>query len=214
MIALDILSDPVCPWCWIGKTYLDRALERRPDHQLRIAWHPFQLNPDMPPEGVPRAEYLEAKFGGRERAAEIYARIDTAATQAGLRIDWSAIPRMPNTLNAHRLIHWAGIEGRQSLVVDRLFRAYFQQGRDIGDADVLADVWAESALDRATAVALLATDADADDIRARDADARAKGVGGVPTFVLARQQVVQGAQPTDLWEEVIDEIKTQLETRG
>lgn len=206
MIALDILHDPICPWCWIGKTYLDRALEARPEHPFRIAWHPFQLNPAMPPEGMDRADYLEWKFGGKENAAQVYARIDAAAKAAGLDIDWSTIRRTPNTMNAHRLIHWAQIEGRQTVVVDRLFRAYFLEGRDIGADDTLVSIAEGVEMDGEMVRRLLATDADRDDLAARDADARGKGVQGVPTFVLGNRQLVSGAQPTEMWLDAIDEI--------
>lgn len=206
MIRLDILSDPICPWCYIGKAQLDRALAARGDHPFAIEWHPFQLNPDMPPEGMDRATYLETKFGGRENAAKVYGRIDEAARAAGLQINWEGITRTPNTLDAHRLIHWAGLEGRQTPVVQALFEAYFLQGRDIGDREVLADIAAEQGLDRAMIARLLASDADVEEIRARDAHARSHGVTGVPTFVVAERHVVPGAQPTEVWLRLIDEL--------
>ncbi len=210
MIKLDILSDPICPWCMIGKARLDRALEQRPDHPFEIEWHPFQLNPDMPREGMDRRAYLEAKFGGREAAAEVYARVDDAARESGMEIDWGAIPRTPNTLDAHRLIHWAGLEGRQTPAVAALFRAYFREGRDLGDRDTLADIADGAGLDAAMIRRLLATEADEDDIRARDAHARERGVTGVPTFIIADQHVVPGAQPPELWIRLIDEVLEQV----
>ncbi len=210
MIKLDIISDPVCPWCMIGKARLDRALESRPNHQFEIEWHPFQLNPDMPEGGMERARYLEDKFGGRKAAVEVYARIDAAARESGIEIDWDAIPRIPNTLDAHRLIHWAGLEGRQTPVVSALFRAYWKEGCDIGDRDMLADIADAAGLDAAMVRRLLATEADADDIRARDAHARERGVTGVPTFIIANTHVVPGAQPPGLWVQLIDEISGQL----
>jgi predicted DsbA family dithiol-disulfide isomerase len=210
MITLDILSDPVCPWCYIGKANLDRALEARPEHALTIQWHPFQLNPDMPPDGADRRTYLEAKFGGNDYAVKIYARIAEAAEAAGLKIDFGGIERTPNTLDAHRLIHWAGLEGRQTAAVSRLFKAYFEDGRDIGDREVLLDIAEGIGLDREMIRRLLDSDADLDDIRARDEHARQRGVTGVPTFVLANQHVLPGAQPTELWLQVIDEIAEQL----
>lgn len=206
MIKLDILSDPVCPWCYIGKANLDRALESHPEHPFDIEWHPFQLNPEMPQGGMDRRDYLEAKFGGRQAAAEVYARIDTAAQAAGLAIDWGAMTVTPNTLDAHRLIHWAGLEGRQTPVVSALFRAYFREGRDIGDRAVLLEIADAAGLDRAMIERLLNSDADADEIRARDAHARDRGVTGVPTFVVANQHVVPGAQPPELWSQVIEEL--------
>jgi predicted DsbA family dithiol-disulfide isomerase len=210
MITLDILSDPICPWCYIGKANLDRALEARPDHALTIQWHPFQLNPDMPPGGADRRAYLETKFGGKENAVKIYARIAEAAEAAGLKIDFGGIQRTPNTLDAHRLIHWAGLEGRQTAAVSRLFKAYFEEGRDIGDREVLLEIAEGIGLDREMIARLFESDADLDDIRARDEHARQRGVTGVPTFVLANQHVLPGAQPTELWLQVIDEIAEQL----
>ena len=206
MVKLDIISDPICPWCFIGKTQLDRALAAHPDHPFSIEWHPFQLNPDMPREGMDRRAYLEGKFGGKERAVQVYAAIAEAAEAAEVSIEFDRIQRTPNTLNAHRLIHWAGIEGRQTAVVSALFHAYFQEGRDIGRAEVLADIADAADMDAALIHRLLASDADLDHIRERDAWAREHGVTGVPTFVVAQRHAVPGAQPPELWEKVIADI--------
>ena len=211
MIKLDILSDPICPWCYIGKANLDRALEARPNHPLNIEWHPFQLNPDMPEGGMDRREYLETKFGGKENAGKVYARIAEAAEAAGLVIDFEGIRRTPNTLDAHRLIHWAGLEGRQTAVVSRLFKAYFEEGKDIGDSTLLLDIAEGVGLDRAMIGRLIASDSDLDDIRARDLHARNRGVTGVPTFVVGNQHVVPGAQAPELWLRVIDELVEHAE---
>lgn len=206
MITLDIFSDPVCPWCYIGKARLDRALERRPDHPFRIEWHPFQLNPDMPAGGMDRVEYLQAKFGGTDGVLRAYGPVVAAAEEAGLVLNLGAIARTPNTLDAHRLIHWAGLEGRQTPVVSALFRAYFVEGRDIGDAAVLAEVGAGAGLDRAMLDRLLASDADRAEVAARDAHARGRGIRAVPTFIVGGRHAVEGAQPPELWEQVIDEL--------
>ena len=206
MIRLDIFSDPICPWCFIGKANLDRALEARPDHPFAIEWHPFQLNPDMPPEGADRRSYLEAKFGGKQNAVSIYARVAEAAEAAGVAINFEAMNRVPNTLDAHRMIHWAGLEGRQSVIVSALFRAYFRDGKDIGDKATLAALAGDAGMDAALAARLLATDADRADVAARDAHARQRGVNAVPTFVISNQYVLSGAQPADLWGKVIDEL--------
>lgn len=206
MIKLDILSDPICPWCYIGKANLDRALEARPDHRFAVEWHPFQLNPEMPVDGMDRRTYLETKFGGRENAVAVYGRIAEAAEAAGLAIDFELIQRTPNTLDAHRLIHWAGLEGRQTAAVAALFQAYFREGLDIGDHDVLATIADAAGLDRAMIERLLGGDADSKDIAARDLNARQKGVTGVPTFVVAQTHVVPGAQPVEVWTGVIDEL--------
>ncbi len=209
MVKLDILSDPICPWCYIGKANLDRALEKRADHPFEIEWHPFQLNPEMPEGGMDRRDYLETKFGGKEQAVQVYARIAEAAEAAGIDIDFGAIKRTPNTINAHRLIHWAGIEGRQTPIVSAMFRAYFKEGRDIGDVDVLADLADTAGMDAAVVLKLLASDSDLEDIRARDTWARERGVTGVPTFIVAQQHAVPGAQPAELWAKVMDDIAAQ-----
>ncbi|NNK78688.1 MAG: DsbA family oxidoreductase [Litoreibacter sp.] len=214
MIKLDIISDPICPWCYIGKTLLDRALEAHPDHPFTIEWHPFQLNPDMPAGGMDRRDYLETKFGGQQNAVKVYSQIDEAAKAAGLELELAKMRRTPNTINAHRLIHWAGLEGRQNAVVAALFRAYFKEGQDIGDSKILLDIAQKAGMDRAMIERLLDSDADVADIRSRDEHARARGVTGVPTFVIANQHVLPGAQQPELWAKVIDEIKEQLEAQS
>ncbi|WP_197915966.1 DsbA family oxidoreductase [Thiosulfatihalobacter marinus] len=209
MIKLDILSDPICPWCYIGKARLEKALGAEPDHPFAIEWHPFQLNPDMPSQGMDRREYLETKFGGRENALRVYGEIDKHAREEGLDIDFAAIQRTPNTINAHRLIHWAGIEGKQNAIVDALFKAYFREGRDIGNTEVLCDLADSAGLDAAVIGKLLASDADIDNIRQRDTHSREMGVNSVPTFIIANQHAVPGAQPADLWRKVIGELRDQ-----
>ncbi len=206
MVKLDIVSDPICPWCYIGKVLLDRALEQRPEHPFVIEWHPFQLNPDMPEGGMDRRAYLEAKFGGKEAAIAAYKPVMEKAESAGVEIDFEAMTRVPNTLNAHRLIHWAGIEGKQNAAAMALFAAYFSQGRDIGDAEVLADIADSLGMDAAVVAKLLDSDADKDDIRARDTQFRKMGITSVPTFIVAAQHAVPGAQDTELWLRVMDEI--------
>ena len=208
-VRLDIFSDPVCPWCHVGKANLNRALAAHPDHPFAIQWHPFQLNPDMPAEGLAKRAYLEAKFGGKARVDAIHERLREVARGAGLDLDPDKPQRMPNTLDAHRLIHWAGIEGVQPAVVSALMRAYWSEGRDIGDRDTLADIGGENGMDRAATLRLLQSDADADDIRARDQDARQKGVSAVPTFLIAQHYVISGVQPPETWEKVIEDLTAQ-----
>lgn len=206
-VKLDILSDPICPWCYIGKTQLDKALAATPDHPFVIEWHPFQLNPDMPDDGMDRRAYLEAKFGGQEGAVKAYTPVVDQAEKAGLKIAFEAMQRTPNTLDAHRLIHWAGIEGKQNAAVDALFAAYFTQGRDIGDRDVLADIADGIGMDAAVVRKLLNSDADRDDIRSRDAHSREMGISSVPTFIVAGKHAVPGAQAPELWLKVIAELQ-------
>jgi len=205
-IKLDIMSDPICPWCYIGKTHLDKALKAHGGQPFAIEWHPFQLNPDMPREGMGRREYLEGKFGGKEGAVRAYAPVVEHAENAGLKIDFEGMKRTPNTLDAHRLIHWAGIEDRQTAAVDGLFNAYFVEARDIGDPEVLADIADSIGMDAAVVTRLLQTDEDTQSIRDRDSHSRQMGVNSVPTFIVANQHAVPGAQPPDLWAKVIAEL--------
>ena len=208
-IKLDIMSDPICPWCYIGKAHLDRALQDHPNHPFAIEWHPFQLNPEMPREGMDRRAYLEGKFGGKEGAVKAYAPVVEHAEKAGLNINFEAMQRTPNTLDAHRLIHWAGIEGRQTAAVSALFKAYFVDARDIGDAEVLADIADSIEMDVAVVARLLKSDVDAQDIRDRDAHSRKMGVNSVPTFIIANAHAVPGAQPPELWAQVIADLTKQ-----
>ncbi len=208
-VSLDILSDPICPWCYIGKTQLELALAQTPDQPFAIQWHPFQLNPDMPAGGMDRREYLETKFGGQKGAVRAYAPVVEHATALGLSINFEAMQRTPNTLDAHRLIHWAGIESKQNAVVGALFDAYFVQGRDIGQHEVLGDIADSIGMDASVVLKLLAGDADRQDIRDRDAQARKMGVKSVPTFIVAGKHAVPGAQPPELWQKVIAELQGQ-----
>ena len=209
MIKLDIFSDPVCPWCYLGKANLDRALEAHPDHPFQIEWHPFQLNPDMAADGVDKQTYLLARFGSQSQLDAIHQRFRDIAKANGVRMDPDTPKRIPNTLNAHRLIHWAGLEGRQTLVVAAVMRAYWTEGRDIGNPGVLADIAAGSGMDRAVVERLLASDADLDAIKSREAHARQRGVSAVPTFLIANKYVVSGAQPPEMWAKAIAEMTAQ-----
>lgn len=206
MTTLDIFSDPVCPFCLIGKSRLERALAVRPDHGFSIVWHPFQLNPTMPKEGLSRADYLEAKFG-QAGAVKMTQQIMDICRAESIDLNILGVIRQPNTLDAHRLIHWAGLEERQGPVVDAIMRAFWVEGRDIGDARVLADIAERSGMDRAMVERLLGSDADADEIRTRDQYARERGIKAVPTFVINNQHAVEGAQPAELWLKVIEDLQ-------
>ena len=211
MIKLDIMSDPICPWCYIGKTQLDRALASHPDHPFTVEWHPFQLNPDMPAEGMDRRAYLEGKFGGKAAAVQVYGNIERQAQTLGLSIDFAAMKRTPNTINAHRLIHWAGLEQKQQGLVDALFDAYFCKGVDIGESDNLCDIAEKAGLERDVIAHLLDGDTDCQMIRERDAHSRKMGVNAVPTFIVANQHAVPGAQTPEVWTTIIADLQTQIE---
>ena len=210
-IKLDIMSDPICPWCFIGKAHLDKALSAHPNHPFSIEWHPFQLNPDMPANGMGRREYLEGKFGGKEAAVRAYAPVVESAKTAGIAIDFEGMKRTPNTINAHRLIHWAGIEGRQTAAVSALFKAYFTDARDIGDADVLIDIAKSVEMDANVVKRLLDSDEDLKLIQDRDKHSRKMGINSVPTFIIANQHAVPGAQPPELWAQVIADLAAQAD---
>ena len=211
MIKLDIMSDPICPWCYIGKTQLDRALASHPDHPFTVEWHPFQLNPDMPAEGMDRRAYLEGKFGGKAEAVQVYGNIERQARTLGLSIDFAAMKRTPNTINAHRLIHWAGLEQKQQGLVDALFDAYFCKGVDIGEINNLCDIAETAGLERDVIAHLLDGDTDCQMIRERDAHSRKMGVNAVPTFIVANQHAVPGAQTPEVWTTIIADLQTQIE---
>jgi predicted DsbA family dithiol-disulfide isomerase len=204
---LDIISDPVCPWCYLGAANLMSALATRPEHPFEIRWRPFQLNPDMPPEGMDRKAYVTAKFGGEGQIDAMNARLEAMGAEAGIAFRFERIARSPNTLDAHRLIRWAGAEGVQTRAAMALFRRYFEAGEDISDAGVLEAAAGEAGMDGAVVARLLEGDADRAEVRAEVEEFRAMGVTGVPTFVIGGRHVVSGAQPIDLWTRVTSEIE-------
>ena len=202
-LSIDIVSDVVCPWCYIGKRRLEAALARRASDDaqpVQVRWLAFQLNPDIPAGGVDRRSYLEQKFGGPERAKQIYARIKAAGDEVGIPFDFERIVRQPNTVNAHRLIAWAqdlDLTASDALI-ERLFRAYFVEGIDIGDIDALARLAGDAGFDATAARAWLASDAGRTAIEAEEQRARALGVTGVPFFVFNQRLAVSGAQPPEV----------------
>jgi len=206
MIQLDVISDPICPWCYIGKTRLDRALEAAGENPFDVHWRTFQLNPEMPAEGMDRAEYLNAKFGP-ENAGAFYKRIEDTAIETGLSVRFDKIKRTPNTIDAHRLIRWARPMGKQNALMMDLFKRYFEEGQDISDHDVLEEAGTSAGLEAEETRRLLASTNDVEEVRAEDAGYRKMGVSGVPTYLVAGQYVVNGAQNTELWTKVIEELR-------
>ena len=197
-MRIDIYSDTICPWCFIGKRRLERALAERPQSDLKISWKAFQLNPQMPREGIDRQRYLELKFGGPAGARQVYDQVRQVGAQEGIDFAFESIGHTPNTLESHRLIRHASSAGLQDEVVQSLFDAYFLEGRDIGDGDVLVAAAATAGLDPERARAYLAGDEDRESVAAEDAHARYIGIQGVPTYILNGKYVLSGAQPPEI----------------
>lgn len=216
MPRLDVYSDVICPWCYIGKRNMEAALSTLEGEGLRfeVGWRPFQLNPDMPAGGMPRREYRRAKFGSLERSRQLDAQVEDAARKAGLDIDLDRIERTPNTLDAHRLIRWAGERRAQDPVVSALFTAYFVEGRDVGDREVLAKIAGSAGLDRTEAAQFLATNAGVREVRAEDEGVRRAGLTGVPTFALDRHVLFSGALPPDVFAEALGKAHRVLAGRA
>jgi predicted DsbA family dithiol-disulfide isomerase len=194
LIPVDVVSDVVCPWCFIGKRRLGRALGLRPGTPVAVRWRPFQLDPTIPAGGVDRTAYLTGKFGSAERIGEMHQRIAELGRAEGIAFDFGAIRMSPNTLDAHRLIRWAAQAGQQDAVVEALFRAYFEEGRNIGDADVLADIAAAVGLPRQEIAKRLAGDEDKAAVQQEIAMAGELGIRGVPFFIFDSRYAVSGAE--------------------
>lgn len=210
---IDVISDVVCPWCFIGKRNLERALEmwraQHPDEAPVVRWHPFQLNPDLPASGMPRRQYLENKFGGPQRAKEIYARVSAAGERAGIDFAFDSIQVQPNTIDAHRLMHHAGELGKQDAMAEVIFRRYFLEGADLTDMDTLADIAQQAGMDREKVAAYLAGDADRELIAEQDRRARAIGVEGVPFFIFNQRLALSGAQPPEVIVEAMEKAQEE-----
>ncbi len=203
-MQIDIISDVVCPWCFIGKRRLEKALQLRPEIEATITWRPFQLNPDMPAEGMARADYIATKFGDNSHSRRIHQTIAEAGATVGIAFAFDKIKRSPNTRHAHRLIRYATRQGVGGDVVTRLFEGYFMQGRDVGDTATLAAIAAEAGLDEREARAFLTGDAERDEIVAEDRNARRLGVNAVPCFIFAGQYAISGAQEPEFFLPVFD----------
>jgi predicted DsbA family dithiol-disulfide isomerase len=203
-MRVDIVSDVICPWCYIGKRRLERALALRPEVSIDTSWRPFQLNPDMPADGIDRRAYLAAKFGGSAHAERIYANVTEAGASVGIPFAFDRIRRTPNTRNAHRLIRYATAQDRADAVVEALFEGYFTAGRDIGDRETLAEIASEAGLDAKETSQWLAGSAELEQVLAEDRSARRLGINAVPCFIFEGQYAVSGAQEPEFFLPVFD----------
>ncbi|MDR3531723.1 MAG: DsbA family oxidoreductase [Rhodopila sp.] len=212
---IDIVSDAICPWCYIGKRQLERALATLAGEgrTFQVHWNPFQLNPDMPKEGRDRAAYRAWKFGSAEKAAALDQRITEAAAGVGLAFRTDLMTRTPNTIDAHRVIWFAGQNNVQDAAMEAVFKAYFIEGRDIGDHAVLADCAAEAGLPRQAVVDFLAGDLADKEMRAADRAAREAGVSGVPSFFLDGYSLFSGAMPAETIATALRRGRTVLRER-
>jgi predicted DsbA family dithiol-disulfide isomerase len=210
-MKIDIIVDTICPWCYVGKRRFERALSMRPQSDLEVGWRAFQLNPRMPLEGMDRRDYVSEKFGGMERARAAHSSLVQAGAEEGIAFNFSNIGRTPNTINSHRLVRHAARHGLQTPVISAVFDAYFLEGKDIGQPEILADIAGASGLDREQTLKFLQSDEDTETIMAEDDLARQLGVNGVPCFIINRKYAVSGAQSPEVFVQVFD-LATQDET--
>ena len=213
-LQIDIVSDVVCPWCYIGKRRIENALALAPDVPVEINWRPFFLNAWVPREGIGRDQYLTAKFGSPEAYRSIAGRVVAAAEEEGLSYRPDLVKRQPNTIDCHRLIHWADATGRSAVMKQRLMELYFRDGGDLTDTDVLVQAAADCGLDADDVRRRLATDEDVALVSGDAQEASDKGISGVPTFVFAQKYAVSGAQPADQLARAIRQVSGEINAQA
>jgi predicted DsbA family dithiol-disulfide isomerase len=209
-LKIDIVSDVVCPWCYIGKRRIEDALALVPDVPVEVHWRPFFLNPWVPREGISREDYLTTKFGSVEAYKNIAGRVVAAASEEGLVYRPDQVRRQPNTTDCHRLIHWAEAAGKAGEMKQRLMELYFRDGGDLTDTEVLVQAAADCGLDAADVRRRLATDEDVALVSGNAQEAADKGISGVPTFVFAQKYAVSGAQPADMLARAIRQVSAEV----
>jgi predicted DsbA family dithiol-disulfide isomerase len=209
-LTIDVVSDVVCPWCYVGKRRLERALAQETGELIKVQWRPYQLDPSIPEGGLERRAYMINKFGDTGRIEAAHERLKALGAEEGIAFAFDKIARAPNTLDAHRLIRWAFLTGAQDKVVDRLFKLYFEEGRDIGERTLLIETAAQRGMDREIVEKLFADGADEDEVRAEIAEAQRLGVTGVPFFIFAQRFGVPGAQSADVLTTAIDRARKSL----
>ncbi len=210
-MKIDIISDTICPWCFVGKRRLESALAERPELDVEIVWHPYQLNPATPKEGVDRKDYLREKFGSETYPDGMLGALGEAGHSTGIGFKFNEMNRVPNTINSHRVLHWARESGCQDALAEILFRRYFVDNEDIGDPDTLVAAAEEAGLDPTVIRERLADDTDDELVRAEAQHASKMGITGVPTFIVDGRYAVQGAQTSDVFLQVFDKIAEELQ---
>ncbi|WP_373048339.1 DsbA family oxidoreductase [Vulgatibacter sp.] len=210
-LRVDVISDAVCPWCWIGKRRLEAAIRQCADrYAVAVHWHPFELNPDLPKDGVDARTHYERKFGSIERVRQLRANVAAVGREAGIDFDFERAEKAPNTFDSHRLVWLAAGTGFQGAVVERLFRAFFVEGQDVGDHRVLVRLAEEAGLDPHDVEHVLASEAGAAEVRGAEEAVRRLGVSSVPFFVVEGQWAISGAQPVDAFVQLLDHAAQQI----
>ena len=213
-LDIDIAFDLICPWCYLGVRRLRRALRARPDIIPELLWRPFLLNPDIPPNGVSRAEFIASKFGGEDRARRLQNALTDLGRAEGIGFRFDLMGRVPSSINAHRLVRYAVREGLGEIMVEALFYAYFADGLDIGDVIRLATVAGRVGLDPQAALAFLRSGEEAEAVHTENLRAHRLGVNGVPCFIIAGQQAIAGAQEPEVLERLLDVALQQYHFSG
>jgi predicted DsbA family dithiol-disulfide isomerase len=213
-LTIDIVSDVVCPWCYIGKHRIEEALKQVTDVPVEVNWRPFFLNPWVPREGISREEYLTTKFGSVEAYKGIAGRVVAAAEQEGLSYRPELVARQPNTIDCHRLIHWADAIGKAPEMKQRLMELYFRDGGDLTDVNVLVQAAADCGLDASDVRARLATDEDVALVSGNAQEAAEKGISGVPTYVFAHKYAVSGAQDPQMLARAIRQVSAEINAQA
>jgi len=206
VIKIIILSDPICPWCYIGKKCFDEAIKQYESHYFSIQWLPFQLNPNMPKEGMDRKNYLIKKFGSEKKTIEVYTPIVNKFNENEIDFDLSKIQTTPNTFNANQLIYWGQLEGKGNAVVENLFKAYFLEGKNLGDINCLIEIGIKSGLTKKITTTVFENTKDIKIVQDIENKYRKAGVSGVPTFIINNDYVVPGAQSREFWQGVLKEL--------
>jgi predicted DsbA family dithiol-disulfide isomerase len=205
-MRIDIYSDTVCPWCYLGKQRFELAVAARPQYEALITWRPFELNPEIPPEGVDRASYLAARLGTPEQVAAAEAELTRQGTASGIEFRFDLMERVPNTRRSHLLIAHAGRSGRQTAVMERIMRGYFREGCDIGDVEVLVRLGVEAGLAEHESRSALILRSGQDGVIAAERHAAVRGITGVPAFIFDGQYTISGAQEVGTFTRVLDQV--------
>tara|TARA_B100000963_G_scaffold78558_1_gene66556 strand:- start:695 stop:1330 length:636 start_codon:yes stop_codon:yes gene_type:complete len=210
MIELDIFSDTVCPWCFIGKKRLENALKKYTNLEIKQTWRPFQLNPGMPPDGMDRQEYLISKFGSADAAKTVYENIYEEGIKEGINFNFDLIDLTPNSFNSHRLLALAYKQNIQESVLNSLFESYFINGKDIGDPNILLEIAVKHKIDAEEFKNYLSDQENIEPLANEEIQARKMGINSVPTFIINKQIVISGAQTSENFELIFEKLKARI----